>query len=174
MLFFIADEAGATMTPTMQRARIRERAEKEAEQARDAKFNAEKPMVPGPVWVPKPNPPPSLLMMTPSPLMITPSPAVNDETGAVPVPAITYSSWADEVEAADLEAKDKPTSGESDTGSANGDSVDDLMGEDSAGDSELAMDDSENQPDEELLDYEGTPTRSLFFASREDGVIYIS
>ena len=74
-------------------------------------------------------------MMTPSPLMITPSPAVNDETGAVPVPTITYSSWADEVEAADLGAKDKPTSGESDTESANEDSADDPTGEEPTGNS---------------------------------------
>ena len=78
--------------------------------------------------------------------MISPSPAVNDKTGPVPVPAITYSSWADEVEAADLEAKDKPASGESDIESANGDSVDDSMGEDPAGDSELAMDDVGEPP----------------------------
>ena len=111
-----------TQKRKLQRARNREKAEKEAEQARDAEFNAERPMVPNQVWVPKLNPPPS-------PLMITPSPAVNDETGPVPVPAITYSSWADEVEAADLEAKDNPASGESDTESANGDSVEDSMGE---------------------------------------------
>ena len=45
--------------------------------------------------------------------MVVPSPAISDETEPVVVPAITYSSWADEVEAADSETKDKPVEDES-------------------------------------------------------------
>ena len=53
-----------TQRRKLQRARNREKAKKEAEQARDAEFNAERPMVPDQVWVPKPNPPPGQLMIT--------------------------------------------------------------------------------------------------------------
>ena len=142
-----------TQKRKLQRARNREKVEKEAEQARDAEFNAERPMVSAQVWVPKPNPPKI-------PLMITPSSAVNSEAGPVSVPATAYSSWADEVEAADFEVEDKPATAESDNESANGDSVEDSAGKELAGnESELTINDSENPTDEELLDHESTPTR---------------
>ena len=122
-----------TQRRKLQRARNREKVEEEAERVRDAKFNAEKPMVSAQVWVPKPTP-------VTTPLMIAPSPAISDETEPVSVPTVTYSSWADEVEVADLEVGDKPVRGESDKESANGNSAENSTSEELAGDDSETLD----------------------------------
>ena len=82
----------------------------------------------------------------------------DNETKPISVPTVTYLSWADEVEAADLEAEDKPAGDESDAlGSAMDESDIESANEDPTDDS--AVDESENPVDEELLDYESTLTR---------------
>ena len=85
--------------------------------------------------------------------MIGPSLAISSEAKRVSIPAISYSSWADEVGAVDLEAGDKPAKDESDDESANEDSAENSINEELAGDmseiSESEMNESENPTDED-------------------------
>ena len=95
-------------------------------------------MVSTQAWVPKPTP-------VTTPLMIAPSPAISNEMEPVSIPAITYSSWADQVEAADLEAGDKPARGESDNELANGDSAGNSASEKLVGDESETSESSINE-----------------------------
>jgi hypothetical protein len=140
-----------TQKRKLQRARNREKAEKEAEQSRDAIFNTKCLMVSSQVWVPRP-----IIMAASSAASLTP--AISNDARSAITPDITYSSWADEVEAAEL-AMDEPA----DQGL--------VATEPAAKDpaiSDGSMRGSGNLTDEDLLDYEESPAR----ASMDINMVY--
>src|SRR6266566_2843205 len=84
-----------TQKRKLQRLRNQEKVAEEAERFRDASFNKDRPIIRSQVWVPKPT---ELITQAPG----VPVSALKKDKEPVAVPTITYSSWADEVEAADL------------------------------------------------------------------------